>query len=241
MMDFKVISKRIDNWDQKIILRYNGLGGKITIYFFRFISFFGRETLWIFLIAFYLLIWYDPFLLSYISATFLTGVILVLSIKQIVKRSRPFERFNDSKIIVFERKPTSRSFPSWHSYNVVSEGLVIGLTFLRSPWITILILVLAIFVSFSRIQLGVHYPTDVICGYIFGVAGFFISTYLIAPLILEVLTLIEQNVIYEIQYRRINSLLYENVWYLIICLVIFTVIVLLAFYKRIIDHLKKRK
>ena len=240
MIDFKELSKRIDNWDQKIILRYNGLGGKIITYILRSISFFGRETLWIFLIAFYLLIWYDPFLLSYISATFLTGMILVWPIKQIVKRSRPFERFNNGRIIVFERKPTSRSFPSWHSYNVVSEGLLIGLSFLRSPWITILILIFAIMVSFSRIQLGVHYPTDVICGFIFGAIGFFISIYLIAPLILETLTLIEQYVIYEIQYQQINSLLYENVWYLILCLVILCFIFLLAFYKRIIEHLKKR-
>jgi membrane-associated phospholipid phosphatase len=240
MIDFKGLSKRIDTWDQKIILRYNGLGGRITTYIFRFISFFGRETLWIFLIAFYLLIWYDPFLLSYISATFLTGLMLILTIKQIVKRSRPFERFKDGRIIVFEPKPTSRSFPSWHSYNVVSEGLLIGLIFIRSPWITILILFFAIIVSFSRIQLGVHYPTDVISGFIFGVIGFIISIYLIAPLILTVLTLIEQYVIYEIQYQQINSLLYENIWYLILCLIIFFFIGLLAFYKRIIERLKKR-
>lgn len=240
MIDFKELSKRIDNWDQKIILRYNGLGGKIITYILRSISFFGRETLWIFLIAFYLLIWYDPFLLSYISATFLTGMILVWPIKQIVKRSRPFERFNNGRIIVFERKPTSRSFPSLHSYNVVAQGLLLGLVFLRSPFIMVIILLLAILVSFSRIQLGVHYPTDVICGSILGVCGFLISIYLIAPLILETLTFFEQFVIYEIQYQQINSLLSENIWYLILCLAILSFIFLLAFYKRIIEYLKKR-
>ncbi|MFX0104693.1 MAG: phosphatase PAP2 family protein [Candidatus Hodarchaeota archaeon] len=241
MIAFKELSKRIDNWDQKIILKYNGLGGKFITYIFRFISFFGRETLWIFLIAFYLLIWYDAFLLSYISATFLTGLVLILVIKQVVKRSRPFERFEEGRIIVFEPKPTSRSFPSWHSYNVVSEGLLIGLSILRSPIITTGILVFALIVSFSRIQLGVHYPTDVIFGFIFGVIGFFISIYLIAPLILGTMTLIEQNINFEIQYKQINSLLYENVWYFILCLIIFCFIILLAFYKRIIEYLKKKK
>lgn len=239
MIDFKELSKRIDKWDQKIILRYNGLGGKIITYILRFISFFGRETLWIFLIAFYLLIWYDPFLLSYISATFLTGLILILTIKQIVKRKRPFERFEDGQIIVLERKPTSKSFPSWHSYNVVAQGLLIGLCFLRSPFITIIIILLAILVSFSRIQIGVHYPTDVICGCIIGVIGFLISISFAAPLMLKTLTYFEQFIVYEIQYQQINSLLFENIWYLILCLVIFCIIFLLAFYKRIIEHLNK--
>ena len=124
-MEFKEFSNLIDQWDQRIILKYNGLGGKPITIILRFISFFGRETIWLFLIGFYLFIWYDPFLLSYISATFLTGLILILAIKQTVKRKRPFERFEDGKIVIFERKPTSRSFPSWHSYNVMSQGLLI--------------------------------------------------------------------------------------------------------------------
>ena len=51
-MEFKEFSNRIDQWDQKIILRYNGLGGKPITIILRFISFLGRETLWLFLIGF---------------------------------------------------------------------------------------------------------------------------------------------------------------------------------------------
>lgn len=238
-MEFKEFSNLVDQWDQKIILKYNGLGGKFTTFILKVFSFFGRETLWLCLMAFYLLIWYDPFLLSFFSATFLTGVMLILAIKQAVKRDRPFERHEMNKIIVFGRKPTSRSFPSWHSYNVVSNGLLIGLFFLNSPIITILFLIGAIIVSFSRIQLGVHYPTDVIFGGIFGGVGFLITLYLIGPLMFNLLSYLEQVSIYQIQYRQLNSMLVYSIGYLLLTLSIFFIIFLRALIKTIKDFVKK--
>ncbi|MFX1239922.1 MAG: phosphatase PAP2 family protein [Promethearchaeota archaeon] len=238
-MEFKEFSNKIDKWDQKIILKYNGFGGRPFTIFLRILSFFGRETLWLLLIAFYLFVWYDPFLLSYISATFLTGLFLILIIKYLVKRKRPFERFEEGKIVVLEGKPTSRSFPSWHSYNVTSQGLLFSLIFIKSPIISILLLILVVVVSFSRIQLGVHYPSDVIFGCIFGIAGFFISIFLISPLILKLLTYLEQFIPFEIQYQGINSLLFSNIWYMLLSISVFLAILVLSLYKKILGLFKK--
>jgi undecaprenyl-diphosphatase len=239
-MEFKDFPSKVDEWDQKIIIKYNGFGGKPVTRILKFISFFGRETLWISLIAFFLLIWYDPFLLTNISAIFLTGLLLIAVTKKVFNRSRPFERLEQGKIIILERKPSSRSFPSWHSYNIMAYGLLFGGIFLKSPIITFLMLFLAALVSFSRIQFGVHYPSDVIIGSLFGIVGFLLSIYFITPLLQIIITYFEQFITYEIDYYRINSMLNESVLYIIICITIFLMIFISATYKRIKDYIKKR-
>jgi len=238
-MNLKNFADRIDNWDQRIILKYNGLGGKPVIVILKIVSFLGRETLWIFLIAFFLLIWYDPFLLTNISAIFLMGVLIIAVSKRLFNRARPFERLEEGKIIVLERKPKSRSFPSWHSYNIMAYGLLIGAFLLKSPVITFLMLILAILVSFSRIQLGVHYPADVIIGSLLGIFGFLLSIFFIAPLLQMIVTYIEQFIVYEIDYQTINSMLNEQIWYTFLCILIFLILFISATYKIIRDQFKR--
>lgn len=237
-MEASEFISRVDKWDQKIILKYNGIGGKAFTYVLKPISFLGRETLWISLIAFYLLIWYDPFLLSHFSAIFLIGFILIFSIKKMVKRSRPFERFNENELHVLERKPISKSFPSCHSYNVVSFGLLFGFL-LDSPLVIIIMLFIAVVVSFSRIQIGVHYPTDVIFGYFLGIIGFIFAIYIVSPLLNMLLTYFEQFITQDIQYQQINTMLFKNFWYHFLCVGIFLGIFLLAISRVIKEYLKK--
>lgn len=236
-MESKKLLNRLYKWDQKILLRYNGVGGKPITYILKVLSFFGRETIWLSLIAYYLFIWYDPYVLAHISITFLIGLIIIAPIKKLFNRSRPFEKLENVNIL--ERKPTSRSFPSWHAYNITSQGLLIGYL-LNSLFITIMFLILAIIVAFSRIQLGVHYPSDVIFGFLIGLIGFSLSIFLLSPLFYDLIMFLETFIPFQIQYYNFNSWLFGNIWYIILCIGIFSIIFLIAIHKVLRKFLRRQ-
>lgn len=239
-MHFRDLSKKVEDWDQRVILKYNNLGGKPVTYILKFISFFGRETAWISLITFYLFIWYDPYLLSNFSGIFLSGLIIIATIKHLVNRARPFEKLDDNGLLVLERRPSSKSFPSWHAYNIAAYGLLIGLFSLSFPSILIITQIITIIVLFSRIQLGVHYPSDVIFGYLIGIIGFLLSFFFFAPVFRIMFTYFEQFALHEIEYQMINSMIFGSFWYLVLCVVIYLTIIFLATYKMVKEYINNR-
>jgi undecaprenyl-diphosphatase len=84
-------------------------------------------------------------------------------IKHLIKRARPFVNLIENKLLI--SKPLSYSFPSGHT---ASSFAVTGVFFtINNNW-SILVLILASLIAFSRIYLNVHYPTDVVTGIILG-------------------------------------------------------------------------
>lgn len=92
-------------------------------------------------------------------------------LKPLVERPRPFLSLDTLDTLV--TWPGSHSFPSGHACSSVAAAATFwqGLKGKGVDWFRYLAVVLAVLMVFSRMYVGVHYPTDVLAGSLVGFAG----------------------------------------------------------------------
>lgn len=88
-----------------------------------------------------------------------------LLIKPLVARTRPYELIQGLVLLI--EKPHDFSFPSGHSSAAFAAAWVMFRNLPKKFGIPAL--VYASLMAFSRLYFGVHYPTDVLAGVIFGI------------------------------------------------------------------------
>ncbi len=96
----------------------------------------------------------------------MSGVVLMLLLKTVFGRPRP-------DVVPALAEVSSLSFPSGHALMSVAVYVPIALTLIRyqpriTPLVSTLLVIFILLISFSRMYLGVHYPSDIIAGWAIG-------------------------------------------------------------------------
>ena len=86
-------------------------------------------------------------------------------LKKLVARTRPYEVIDGLKLLT--KNATDFSFPSGHSASAFAAAAAICKTQKGSKWRWI-VLIGAVCMALSRLYIGIHYPSDVICGALSG-------------------------------------------------------------------------
>ena len=99
------------------------------------------------------------------------NVAITNALKYSVNRDRPFETYPD---IINKSEPHGASFPSGHTSNAFATATSISLAF--PEWYVIVpSFAYATTVGYSRMHLGVHYPSDVLAGALIGAGSAYLT------------------------------------------------------------------
>jgi membrane-associated phospholipid phosphatase len=96
-------------------------------------------------------------------AALVLSVYLNAVIKDWLAQPRPFD-YADVESVT---RPEEFGFPSGHAQHAALIWPLLAVHF-RRRWFTVLAIAMVFLIGFSRVQLGVHFPTDVLGGWILG-------------------------------------------------------------------------
>ncbi|MDD4077308.1 MAG: phosphatase PAP2 family protein [Bacilli bacterium] len=166
----------MSNWEIQIIQALRDVATNFFDILFEAITFFGEKEVLIVLLIFIYFI-YSKKVGQRMAFAIFSSLLLNNVIKGIVMRERPWKHPKANYQPVRPETATGSSFPSGHTQNSAVTYTSFALEFKKKS-ITIVVGVLVLLIGFSRIYLGVHYPTDVVAGIALGISCAVAGTYL---------------------------------------------------------------
>jgi membrane-associated phospholipid phosphatase len=140
------------HWLDQVMLGFTQVGNGFATLAFALILFFVSER----------------FLAYELLLGTLTLWLVVMLVKTIVHRSRPFIRLTQARIVGYRAR--GRSFPSGHTSQTFFVATLVIQHFHVSVLAAILLYAIALLVGITRMYVGAHYPRDVLAGAILGSA-----------------------------------------------------------------------
>lgn len=166
------------DWEVDLIEWLQNNMGKAGEILSRVFSFIGGETISLLLII-VMLFCYKKAAGRRVALTVLTASMWFPMIKNIVLRVRPYMVHKDKikvlQVVEADADPLDivqqgYSLPSGHGATAVSLFGTMGRE-LKKRWMWAIAIIMPILIGFSRISVGVHYPTDVLAGWAVGLAA----------------------------------------------------------------------
>jgi len=152
----------IFQWGLDFIVMIQQIDTPLLDSFFRAITSLGDELFYLLLFSF--LLWCVDFYLGIrVGIIFLLSVYVNNGIKEIFQQPRPFDILPEIQKV----HASGYGFPSGHAQSsMVVWGSIAY--WKKQIWIRNLSVLLILLIGFSRIYLGVHFPTDILGGWLFG-------------------------------------------------------------------------
>lgn len=161
-------------WEVQLIEWLQSFAGPLVTAIASFFTMFGEELVLVGILGF--TYWcYDKKWAKYIGINLLAALLAGPLIKNIALRRRPYMDHEGIRCLrkvnqsadVMDIAAQGYSFPSMHSANTMTVFQSLARC-MKKSWIGVLTAVIILGVGISRMYLGVHYPTDVLAGWLIG-------------------------------------------------------------------------
>lgn len=158
-------------WGINLIIAIQQVHGPVLDIIFRAITFAGEEQFYLVLLP--LVLWcFDYSFGAALSVLFMVSTSINVALKDLFQHPRPFDLIPGLKL----SEASGYGLPSGHAQiSLTVWGAIAGR--LQKKWFWIVAGVVVLLISFSRIYLGVHFPTDVFAGLIIG--GILLALYFV--------------------------------------------------------------